>query len=108
LHLEGASFLSFIRYNNSMANESYAGQISFYKPARYRIRVQGRVMENWSDRLEGMTISLDKTNEKEVICTLEGELIDQGALLGVVNTLYELHLPVLSVQYLTSIGNQIP
>jgi hypothetical protein len=30
--------------------------------------------------------------------TLEGKINDQSALAGVLNTLYELHLPVLSVE----------
>jgi len=32
---------------------------------------------------------------------LLGELVDQAALAGVLNTLYELHLPVLSVERLS-------
>jgi hypothetical protein len=32
------------------------------------------------------------------VSTLEGELRDQAALTGVLNSLYELHLPVLSVE----------
>jgi hypothetical protein len=34
------------------------------------------------------------------VTTLEGYLRDQAALFGVLNTLYELHLPVLSVECL--------
>lgn len=75
--------------------------LAFDSPARYQIRVQGRINQNWSDRLEGMAISLDAPGEEPAICTLEGELLDQAALIGVVNTLYELHLPVLSVKCLT-------
>ncbi len=33
---------------------------------------------------------------------LEGELLDQAALAGVLTTLYELHLPVLSVECLSA------
>lgn len=75
--------------------------LAFDGPARYQIRVQGRIKENWSERLEGMAISLDAPSEEPAICTLEGELLDQAALIGVVNTLYELHLPVLSVKCLS-------
>jgi len=32
------------------------------------------------------------------VTTLEGDLRDQAALAGVLNTLYELHLPVISVK----------
>ncbi len=34
------------------------------------------------------------------VTTLEGELSDQAALAGVLNSLYELHLPVLMVMRL--------
>jgi hypothetical protein len=36
------------------------------------------------------------------VTTLLGELSDQAALAGVLNTLYELHLPVLAVQRLSA------
>ncbi len=35
-----------------------------------------------------------------LVTILEGELSDQAALAGVLNTLYELHLPLLSVKRL--------
>ena len=37
---------------------------------------------------------------------LEGRLADQAALTGVMNTLYELHLPVLSVDCLEADGKE--
>jgi len=36
------------------------------------------------------------------VTTLEGRLLDQAALAGVLNTLYELHLPVLEVKCLSA------
>ena len=36
------------------------------------------------------------------VTTLLGELSDQAALAGVLNTLYELHLPVLTVERLSA------
>jgi len=47
-----------------------------------------------------MTIQLDKGENDAFVTTLEGELSDQAALAGVLNTLYELHLPVISVKRL--------
>jgi hypothetical protein len=73
--------------------------LAFDKPARYRIRVQGRIKESWSDRLEGMAIIRDSPDEKPTF-TLEGELKDQAALIGVLNTLYALHQTVLLVRCL--------
>ena len=69
-------------------------------PATYRIRVQGRLDETWADRLGGMAITSTSTKEKLPVTLLVGHLIDQAALSGVLNTLYELHLPLLSVENL--------
>ena len=73
----------------------------FDSPATYRIGVQGRIPVRWCDRLEGMTIAEDSPEAGLPVTTLLGELSDQAALAGVLNTLYELHLPVLSVERLS-------
>jgi hypothetical protein len=69
-------------------------------PAFYQIIVQGRIDPNWQDRLEGLAIQSINRDASPPITTLQGELTDQAALAGVLNTLYELHLPVLSVNRL--------
>jgi hypothetical protein len=75
----------------------------FDEPATYRIRVSGQIRPDWSDRLEGMTIDLDTPDAGPPVTTLVGELSDQAALAGVLDTLYEfLHLPVLSVECLST------
>jgi hypothetical protein len=84
-----------------MLNKSSRNSLSYDLPAAYQIRVRGRVGSNWSDRLEGMTILLADAETNCPVTTLEGELIDQAALAGVLNTLYELHLTVLEVKRLT-------
>jgi hypothetical protein len=40
--------------------------------------------------------------KEPVVTLLEGELLDQAALAGVLITLYDLHLPVLSVECLSA------
>jgi hypothetical protein len=72
----------------------------FDNPANYQISVHGRIDPSWSERFEGMTICLTPGEKDKVITTLVGELSDQAALAGVLNTLYELHLAVLSVERL--------
>ena len=69
-------------------------------PATYRIRVQGRLDQSWSDQLNGMAITQAETSDKLPVTILIGHLKDQAALSGVLNTLYELHLPLLSVENL--------
>ena len=70
-------------------------------PTVYRVRVRGRLGAEWSDRLEGMDITSESTGGSEE-SILVGRLQDQSALSGVLNTLYELHLPVISVTCLES------
>jgi len=69
-------------------------------PATYQIVVQGKIDQTWSDRLESMLIYLNQVDGEPCETKLEGELSDQAALLGVLNTLYELHLTLLSVRRL--------
>ena len=74
----------------------------FDSPATYRIGVQGRIPARRCDRLEGMIITERSPEAESPVTTLSGELSDQAALAGVLNTLYELHLPVLSVERLSA------
>jgi hypothetical protein len=75
--------------------------IPFDSPASYQISVQGRIDPSLYDQLEGMVIGLVTKEGGYPVTTLVGELSDQAALAGVLNTLYELHLSVLSVKRLT-------
>jgi len=69
-------------------------------PANYRICVRGRLDASWSDRLGGMEVTESQRPNGDVETILAGRLADQAALSGVLNTLHELHLPLLSAQYL--------
>ena len=68
-------------------------------PATYQIAVKGQIDQTWSDRLEGMHCQVTAEADAPVT-TLEGKLSDQAALAGVLNTLYELHLTLISVNRL--------
>jgi hypothetical protein len=72
----------------------------FDSPANYQIRVEGRIDPSWSERLEGMTICLTPGEKDKAVTTMVGVLSDQAALAGVLNTLYELHMAVISVKRL--------
>ena len=69
-------------------------------PAAYRIRVLGSLKASWFDRLEGMTIGVTPARQYLVVTTLSGILADQAALVGVLNSLHELRLMILSVECL--------
>jgi hypothetical protein len=84
----------------TMAKDSSWKGLRLETPTTYRIRVQGRVDSSWADRLGGMTVTVDPSDDQLAVTILEGHLPDQAALSGVLNTLYELHHPLLSVDNL--------
>ncbi len=75
-------------------------EFSFIKPAIYKIKVHGHLMNNWTERLGGMQINLTKTKDKSLISIIIGQINDQAALSGILNTLYESHLTIISVNML--------
>ena len=83
-----------------MTNNSNEKHIKLWTPATYRIEVEGHLAESWSDRLAGMRITARKRLDQTTVTTLAGRLRDQAELSGVLNSLYDLHLSILSVEYL--------
>ena len=86
-------------YHHYMMSKLPRNPIPFDRPANYQINVLGRIDPTMSDLLGGMTICPGMDSDLPST-TLEGELRDQAALVGVLNTIYELHLPVLMVKRL--------
>ena len=83
-----------------MNNNSNEKHIKLWTPATYRIEVEGHLAESWSDRLAGMRITARNRLDQTTVTTLIGRLRDQAELSGVLNSLYDLHLSILSVEYL--------
>jgi len=75
-------------------------------PADYEIIVQGKLDIGWSERLSGMTITLTGGKALPPTTTLRGNLVDQSALLGVLNTLHDLHYGVLLVEHISQTGTR--
>ena len=78
------------------------------QPTTYQIQVQGWISERWANWFDNMTISVDDNNDDEddavqpagglAITTLTGAVADQAALLGLLQQLYTLGLPLLLVR----------
>jgi len=83
----------------SKERPNYA-QLSIDRPAHYRIRIRGELDERMSDRLSGMRINRQPQEDSSIVTTLEGQLVDQAALFGVLVALYNLRLPLLSVEFI--------
>ena len=60
----------------------------------YRIRVQGRLGSRWAARFDGMTL-VDLDDGTTVI---EGPVVDQAALHGLIRQVRDSGLPLISVQ----------
>jgi hypothetical protein len=84
-----------------MSGEFDGNHLKLWTPATYRIEVEGVLDEIWADSLAGMRISSRQRADQSTVTTLTGLLRDQAELSGVLNGLYELHLPILSVKILS-------
>ena len=83
-----------------MSQSEYEKSYSFDRPGNYRIRVQGFLDKKWSERLAGLRIAPSKIRDQKPVTVLEGLMRDQAELTGVLNTLYQRHLTLLSVENL--------
>ena len=63
----------------------------------YEIQVQGRIGERWSYWFDDMAISA-QGEAQDATTTLTGTVADQAALLGLLQKLYTLGLPLLLVR----------
>jgi len=81
-----------------MMNSDQKHHLTLATPVDYRITVQGWLDGSWSDRLSGMRIEVIIPENQIPTAILDGRLKDQANLLGVLNSLYELRLPILSVE----------
>ena len=77
-------------------------RLLFDLPGRYRIRIHGQLGASWANWLGDMAITARQVTGQEPVTTLTGEVTDQAALLGVLNTLYDMGFPLLKVERLGS------
>ena len=63
------------------------------QPTIYRIRLKGHLAAHWAERFGEMTITHLDNGET----VLEGSVIDQAALHGMLNQIRDLGLPLLAV-----------
>ena len=78
-----------------MRNKTY-----FSIPGQYRVEVQGQLRPEWSDRFGSMQVLTPPPEGDKGVTILQGAVNDQTELAGILNTLYELHLSLLSVHRL--------
>jgi hypothetical protein len=81
-----------------MAEKLDWSKFTLGSPAVYQITVRGYLDVGWSNQLGGIAIHYVTTVQEAPISILQGELVDQAALFGVLNSLYGLGLPLLEVK----------
>jgi hypothetical protein len=69
--------------------------------ANYRIVVEGALDPIWFDRLGGLIVTEQQQSGQPVITRLEGRIVDQSALEGVLDTLFMLGLRLITVECLS-------
>ena len=73
----------------------------FSSPGEYRIEAEGYLSPEWLGRFGSMqVISSQPADGDRALTIMQGRVHDQAELAGILSTLYELHLSLLSVQYL--------
>ncbi len=72
-----------------------------HRSSRYQIRVKGHLSTRWVTRFDGMTL----TPRADGTTVIDGPIVDQAALHGLLNKLGDLGLPLLSV---TEVGPAAP
>ena len=64
-----------------------------HEPGRYEIRLKGHLDARWAGRFEGLSFSHDSDGTT----LLSGPVVDQAALHGLLRTVRDLGLPLVSV-----------
>lgn len=72
----------------------------FNRRAVYRIEVEGKLDESWSEMFGGMAIQVEEKSKQNYITILTGMIKDQAELSGILNGLYNMHFSVLAVHCL--------
>ncbi len=68
----------------------------YHEPARYELRLKGHLDARWAERFEGLSF----THARDGTTILAGLVVDQAALYGVLRTVRDLGLPLLSVLHI--------
>lgn len=82
-------------------------RLSVDAPALYRIRVQGRIDSSWSDFLDNVIVRSSRLAGVSTVTTLTAFMADQSTLAGVLQYIYLLGLPLLTIECL-EMGSATP
>jgi hypothetical protein len=75
-------------------------KFSFKSPSIYKIKVFGDLNERFTERMGGMQLNVERFHKEGPVSVLIGQINDQSALSGILNTLYNSQLTIISVAML--------
>jgi hypothetical protein len=81
-------------------------RLTLFDPATYRICVQGKISPSWSVDFTTMALSYTDPDGLAPCTILEGRVLDQAALIGLITQLYSLGLPLVLVQHIASASSE--
>lgn len=79
-------------------------KLNMYESAVFRICIQGQLHANWAEYHGTQSISVELDADGNGVTTLISEPMDQGALVGLINHLNSLGVPLISVEMVISHG----
>lgn len=73
--------------------------IEMSSPAIYRITIKGKLDKSWSEWFNGTIITVESETRNKPLTNLTCKVRDQSELLGILNHLFNLNLPLLRVEF---------
>ncbi len=70
-----------------------------YQPGEYQIRVEGHLDSRWSAWFDGLSLS----QQEDGTTVIEGSVVDQAALHGLLQKVRNLGLPLISVTHVEKV-----
>ena len=75
-------------------------KLTMYDFAVFRVCIRGMLDESWSDYFGTQSMSVEVDEDGVAVTTFTTEAVDQAALVGLINRLNSLGLPLLAVEVL--------
>jgi hypothetical protein len=71
--------------------------LNFGSGSLYKLEIQGKVSDSWNDQFGPLKITQEVENKNVYKSTLVFRTKDQAELMNVLNIIYQMHLPILSL-----------
>jgi hypothetical protein len=72
--------------------------LNMYEPVVFRIRIQSDLDKSWSEYFGAQSVSAERDKAGNIVTVIISEPMDQGALVGLVNHLNALGIPLISLE----------